>query len=105
MKNITYRSNLMDEVNITGNVEYDLGSIDFGNFEFGENSYYLVREEEVYRPDIISQRLYGTTNYWWFIMWYNGISDIWNDLRAGLVLKYPNIELVRQAIKLYTKTK
>ena len=36
-------------------------------------------------------------------MWYNGISDIWNDLRDGLMLRYPQYEMVIQAFKLYNK--
>ena len=36
-------------------------------------------------------------------MWFNGVSDVWNDLRAGMVLKYPAIERIREGIKLYDK--
>ena len=103
MKNITYRTNYLKEENIAGMLEYDLSSMDFGNYDFGSVLYYTVRELDVGRPDIISQRLYGTTNYWWFLMWFNGVSDPWNDLRDGMVLKYPALERVREGIKLYDK--
>ena len=36
-------------------------------------------------------------------MGYNGICDIWNDLRDGLMLRYPQYEMVIQAFKLYNK--
>lgn len=103
MKNITYRTNYLSEEDVEGIKEYDLGSMDFGNFDFGSVLYYMVRDVDIGRPDIISQRLYGTTNYWWFLMWFNGVSDVWNDLRAGMVLKYPAIERIREGIKLYDK--
>ena len=81
MNNITYRPNYLKEENTEGFQEYDLGSIDFGNYDFGTTKSYMVHYYEVGRPDIISQNIYGTSNLWWFVMWYNGVSDIWNDLR------------------------
>ena len=104
MKNITYRSNYLKEENINGFQEYDLGSMNFGNYDFGAVQYYMIKEQDIGRPDIISQKLYGTTNYWWFICWWNKIGDVWNDLREGMVISYPALELVREGIKLYRKT-
>lgn len=103
MKNITNRTNFLKEENLDGYLEYDLGSIDFGNFDFGAVQYYMVKELDIGRPDIISQKLYGTTNYWWFLMWFNKITDVWNDLREGMVISYPSLDLVREAFKLYYK--
>ena len=34
MKNISYRTNYLKEENLDGFTEYDLGSMDFGNFDF-----------------------------------------------------------------------
>lgn len=53
--------------------------------------YYVVREEDLVRPDMISYKLYGTVKYWWLLMMYNGILNIWGDLEVGLTLKVPNI--------------
>ncbi|MBO7526336.1 MAG: hypothetical protein J6T74_00390 [Clostridia bacterium] len=103
MKNISYRTNYLKEENLDGFNEYDLGSMEFGNFDFGSVQYYMVKDVDVGRPDILSQRFYGTTNFWWFVCWFNGISDVWNDLRVGMVIKYPAFEKVREAIKLYSK--
>jgi hypothetical protein len=36
-------------------------------------------------------------------MWYNGVGDVWNDLRENMMIKYPNINLVREAFKTYRK--
>jgi|SRR5690554_7353315 hypothetical protein len=102
--NITTRTNFLSKNIINGKHELDLGSLDFKDFDFGDVKYYMVSEQDLCRPDLISFKIYGTSNYWWFLMWFNGISDIWNDLREDMVLKYPNIEFVRQAFKLYKKT-
>lgn len=103
MKNITYRTNYVKEENLDGFQEYDLGSMEFGNYDFGAVQYYMIKETDVGRPDIISQKIYGTTNYWWFVCWWNKISDPWNDLRTGMVISYPSIERIREALKLYNK--
>ena len=103
MDNITYRTNYLKEANVEGFSEYDLGSINFGNYDFGETNNYMVHYYEVGRPDIISQNIYGTTNLWWFILWFNNVSDPWNDLRDGMMIKYPQFEMVIQAFKLYKK--
>lgn len=103
MENITFRSNYLQEEMVDNFTQYDLGSINFGNYDFGSVRYYQLKYQDVARPDIISQRLYGTTNYWWFIMWYNGVGDVWNDLRENMVIKYPSIDRVREGIKLYYK--
>lgn len=101
MNNITYRTNYLKEETVDGFKECDLGSVDFGDYDFGETKAYMVRSHEVGRPDIISQNIYGTANLWWFVMWYNGVSDVWNDLREGVVLRFPLYDMVVQALKLY----
>jgi hypothetical protein len=52
------------------------------------------------RPDYISQKIYGTQNYWWFLMWFNGYSDIWNDITEGQVIKYPSLQKVRDFLRM-----
>jgi hypothetical protein len=43
-----------------------------------------------YRPDKISYEIYKSTQYWWLIMEFNNIIDIF-DIIAGLELNYFNI--------------
>lgn len=50
---------------------------------------FVVSSEEG-RPDLISHKIYGTTQYWWVIMEMNGILDV-NDITNGKVLEYPDI--------------
>lgn len=100
MENAFSRTRYLDKNTIDGIVEFDLGSFTAGDFDFGEEILVMVREEEECRPDRISNKIYGTQTYWWFIMWYNGISDIWNDLAAGMILRVPTLEKVREFMRL-----
>ena len=45
--------------------------------------------KEVKRPDLLSYNLYGSTQYWWILMWYNSLLNI-DDLSSGLVIRYPS---------------
>lgn len=103
MNNITYRTNFLEKNVVDGKTEYDLSSLNFGDYEWGDLQFYRVRYQDIQRPDLISFNIYGTTNYWWFIMWFNGVSDIWNDLVENMILKYPSIDKVREAFKSYNK--
>ena len=54
-------------------------------------SYYTVKQEDIQRPDLLSYKIYGTTDYWWLLMRYNQIFDIWNDLFSGKTLSIPDV--------------
>ena len=51
---------------------------------------YKITAEEG-RIDMLSQKIYGDTQYWWILMQYNGIIDM-NDLKTGAVLQFPSLE-------------
>jgi len=53
--------------------------------------YYVVRQSDLIRPDLISYKSYGTVNFWWLLMMVNGIENIFTDLEVGLTLIIPNI--------------
>lgn len=61
---------------------------------------YLVQSDEK-KPDLISHRIYGDTQYWWILMLYNSVFDP-QDVVTGLVLKYPSINDIE---KLYLSLK
>lgn len=103
MINITNRSNMLEQVAVDDITQLDINRIDFKDFDFGEPSYTMVRSNERARPDLLSLRVLGTPNYWWFIMWYNGMSDPWHDLMPDVVIKVPNQARVLEAIKKYRK--
>ena len=54
--------------------------------EFGQ---YAVQAEEE-RAELISFKIYGSTQYWWLLLLYNDLTA-WEQLTAGLTLKYPSI--------------
>jgi hypothetical protein len=41
-----------------------------------------------YRPDLLSYKAYGTPDFWWKIMEFNGIKDIY-DFKSGLNIRLP----------------
>ena len=50
----------------------------------------IVQIEEN-RPDLVSYRIYGTTQFWYILMIYNGMVSPF-DLTEGQELNYPRIE-------------
>lgn len=50
---------------------------------------FIVRDEE-YKPELISHKIYGDTQYWWLLMNYNNIIEI-DNLINGLTINYPSI--------------
>jgi len=53
------------------------------------HGYHFVQGEE-YKPDLVSFKIYGDTQYWWILLHYNGLVS-YIDLREGMRLKYPSI--------------
>jgi hypothetical protein len=54
-------------------------------------SYYTICEQDLYRPDLLSYKLYGTTDYWWLLLKVNSIDNIWEDLNVEDVIQVPDI--------------
>ena len=54
-----------------------------------EYRFYMVKEEDLLRPDLISLKVYNSITYWWILMKANDIEDVWNDLWVGKVLVIP----------------
>lgn len=50
-----------------------------------------IKYSDVQRPDMISVRLYGVTDYWWILCKFNQIDDVWNDLYVGMDLIIPDV--------------
>lgn len=56
--------------------------------------YYTIRKEEN-RPDLLSYNIYGETQYWWILMWYNHFLKP-QDLKNGVLIKYPSKSAIQQ---------
>lgn len=53
-------------------------------------SNHAVTQEERGAPDLISFREYGSEDYWWHIMAYNGICRF-RDIVEGMTLRIPTL--------------
>lgn len=52
------------------------------------DTFLTVTAPFAYRPDLVSYRAYGTPDYWWKILEFNNIADIY-DFKAGLNIRIP----------------
>ena len=52
------------------------------------DKYMVITKGYEYRPDLISQKIYGFPDYWWKIMEANNIKDIYN-FKAGVNIRIP----------------
>jgi hypothetical protein len=58
-----------------------------------------VTQEMEHRPDLVAQSAYGNPDLWWVIYEFNGIRDPLFGLRAGQILRLPELERVLGAIQ------
>jgi len=47
------------------------------------------------RPEYLSYLLYGDTQYWWILMWYNHLLSP-TELTVGLKINYPGVGAIEQ---------
>lgn len=96
--------------NLTTNDKFDLAKFlemdENGVFD-SINSYILlsipqlplagtfVIGKEANRPDYISYSIYGDTQFWWVIMWYNRCFKP-QDLKEGIEIRYPSLSALNQ---------
>jgi hypothetical protein len=92
------RTNFYPKVVIENSDGIDVNINEFGNsyydqfFEIKrELTLYTIKQEDIQRPDLISFKIYGTDQYWWILMKYNQIADIWNEIVEGNIIYAPNV--------------
>lgn len=56
----------------------------------GSDSYHIVTHAEVNRLDIISEKFYGTPDYWWAIALANGFIDPF-VVNEGIMVRIPSL--------------
>lgn len=85
------RSNFYEKVTVDSQVQLDFLHNPLSNFEMTyDPDYYRVTGEDDMRPDKISDKMYGTVEFWWVLMLVNDISNPLVDIDPGTVLKIPN---------------
>lgn len=99
MRNVLNRENCLQEHSIDKIKQFDLSDYGLSDFDFGTKHMDVIRPNEEFRPDLISFRIYGTTDLWWFLMWLNGFSDPWHDLKSDTAFYYVSGERAKDAIR------
>ena len=57
-----------------------------------QDKYYVITAGYEYRPDLVSNKVYGIPDFWWKIMEANNLKDIF-DFKAGLNIRIPDAVL------------
>jgi hypothetical protein len=86
------RTNFYPKVIVDGIEECDLLN-NFFNRAFKiqrDVGFYTLRQQDIYRPDLLSYKFYGTPDLWWILYKFNKIEDVWNDLEVGKVIQVPD---------------
>lgn len=81
MKSLYNRSNFYRTENVEGVLEKDFATSPINDFVFRRPfSKYRLQYDDWMRPDLMSKRIFGISDYWWIILKVNPeLQDIWND--------------------------
>ena len=97
------RSDFLQTVTAYNIQEKDINNMQWDEFVINRPiTYYRVSYADMQRPDLICQKIYGTMQYFWVLMKFNEIDDIWNDIEAGDTIKCPNAFDIQQYYSLVT---
>lgn len=88
---LTNRYSLFKIVEVDNNDEYDLLSSNLSFMNLSTATTFRVPQAAVGRPDLISFKMYETTEYWWLILVHNDIIDPIDELYTGRVLEIPSL--------------
>jgi hypothetical protein len=53
-----------------------------------QDKFMVITAGYEYRPDLVSYKSYGTSDYWWLILQANNINDVY-QFRTGLNIRIP----------------
>jgi hypothetical protein len=53
------------------------------------DKFMVISKGVEYRPDLVSYDNYGTVDFWWRIMEFNGMKDIL-EFKSGVNIRLPN---------------
>lgn len=60
---------------------------------------YEIKQDEKYRADLVSFRVYGTISARWLVLLLCGVEDEENPLPVGTVVRFPPVGYVRERIR------
>lgn len=97
------RTNFIAPVIVNGKEERDINNMQWDLFVINRPiTYYRITHSDIQRPDIICQKIYNNMQYFWILMKFNLIDDVWNDLVEGSVIMCPNSLDIEQFFSLAT---
>jgi hypothetical protein len=97
------RTNFIKPAIVNGVNEYDLLLTNWDLFELNYPiTFNTIQPVDVQRPDYLSYRIYGDSQYWWLLCKVNKIDDLWNDLFVGMDIIVPNEQ---DLIEFYSRVK
>jgi len=94
-----YRNSTVTQVERDGEFEEYVVLRKISRFPLtGEDKYVTLTQQSQFRPDLISQDVYGTPDFGWAIMEANNLRSF-VDLKQGLRLRIPPLSSLRVAIQ------
>ncbi len=79
--------------------KYKIGIAFFEKIKESENDiFYIIKPEEENRPDIISQKFFGTPHLDWVICIFNHIKDPLKEFTAGKKIVIPSPENISEML-------
>lgn len=97
-----FKTEIVDSI-----AEKDFLNSAFSSFKFTDAfSKYRLQYNEHMRPDLISLKIFGTSDYWWIILKCNpNIEDVWNDIASDDEQedKYPDAVKIGEYINIPSK--
>jgi len=68
--------------------------------EQSDGDIFVIIDKEVEkRPDLIAERAYGIPDLWWVIYEFNEIKDPMFELKAGQIIRIPELQRVLDSIE------
>ena len=55
----------------------------------------MIVQGEGGKPDLLSSHIYGSTQFWWVLMLYNGLVSS-EDLVEGMTINYPGLSQLQE---------
>lgn len=64
-----------------------------------KTSVYEIKQDELYRPDLVSYRAYGTTELRWLILLLGNVEDEEYPLPVASEIRLPDQQYIREKIR------
>ncbi len=92
---------LDNETNIK---EYDLSNSYFRYFKaIKPTRPFQITKYDANRPDRVSREAYGIMDYWWIILKFNNISDVFYEFQEGDIIEIPDVQDIKDFLKVVQK--